>query len=161
MACYYLHSVKLQKGGGLIEENNTLDECLTEATLFQMPFSMRRLFTTILVFCELHDVMGLWKKHYDAMLEDHSRNNLSSDIVQQMVLIDIRNMLQSIGKDIRLFPLPDIDHTYNNASHCLHQNLERRKQELEASKIVSSRNRSDVNRYRLVLTQCRNRLFYR
>ena len=81
------------EGRGLIEEDNTLDESLTEATFFQMPSSLRRLFATILVFCEPNDVMWLWKKHYDAMLEDHSRNNLSSDIVQQMVLIDIRNML--------------------------------------------------------------------
>jgi ATP-dependent DNA helicase PIF1 len=83
---------------GLIEEDNTLDECLTEATLFQMPSSLRRLFATILVFCEPHDVMGLWIKHYDAMSEDYSRNNPSPDLVQQMVLIDIRNMLQSMGR---------------------------------------------------------------
>jgi ATP-dependent DNA helicase PIF1 len=102
---------------GLIEEDNTLDECLTEATLFQMPSSLRRLFATILVFCEPHDVMGLWKKHYDAMSEDYSRNNPSPDLVQQMVLIDIRNMLQSMGKDIKAFPLPDIDHSYDDASH--------------------------------------------
>ena len=51
---------------GLIEEDNALDECLTKATLFQMPSSLRRLFATILVFCKPHDVMGLWKKHYDA-----------------------------------------------------------------------------------------------
>jgi ATP-dependent DNA helicase PIF1 len=37
---------------GLIEEDNTLDECLTETTLFQMPSSLRRLFASILVFCE-------------------------------------------------------------------------------------------------------------
>jgi ATP-dependent DNA helicase PIF1 len=51
------------------------------------------------------------------MSEDYSRNNPSSDLVQQMVLIDIRNMLQSMGKDIRSFPLLDIDHSYDNASH--------------------------------------------
>ena len=61
--------------------------------------------------------MWLWKKHYDAMLEDYSRNNPSPDLVQQIVLIDIRNMLQSMGKDIRSFSLPDIDHSYDNASH--------------------------------------------
>ena len=44
---------------------------------------------------------------------------------------------------------------------CLHQNLERRTRELGASKIVSSRDRSDVNQYQLVLMQCWNRLFYR
>jgi ATP-dependent DNA helicase PIF1 len=102
---------------GLIEEDNTLDECLTEATLFQMPSSLQRLFATILIFCEPHDVMGLWIKHYDAMSEDYSHNNSSPDLVQQMVLIDIRNMLQSMGKDIRSFSLPDIDHSYDDASH--------------------------------------------
>ncbi|XP_062233672.1 uncharacterized protein LOC133930909 [Phragmites australis] len=44
---------------GLIEADNTLDECLTEAELFQMPPSLRRLFATILVFCEPSDVRGL------------------------------------------------------------------------------------------------------
>jgi ATP-dependent DNA helicase PIF1 len=61
--------------------------------------------------------MGLWIKHYDAMSEDYSRNNPSPDLVQQMVLIDIRNMLQSMGKDIRSFPLLDIDHSYDNVCH--------------------------------------------
>ena len=31
-----------------------------------------------------------------------------------MVLLDIRGMLQSMGKDIKSFPLPDIDETYDN-----------------------------------------------
>jgi ATP-dependent DNA helicase PIF1 len=61
--------------------------------------------------------MGLWKNHYDAMSEDYNRNHPSPDLVQHMVLIDIRNMLQSMGKDIRSFPLPDIDHSYDDASH--------------------------------------------
>uniref|UniRef100_K3Z0C7 ATP-dependent DNA helicase n=1 Tax=Setaria italica TaxID=4555 RepID=K3Z0C7_SETIT len=89
---------------GLIEEDNTLDECLTENSLFHMPSSLRRLFTTILVFCESNDVFGLWTKHLDAIL------------VEQMVLIDIRNMLQSTGKDIRSFPLLGIDDSYDDAS---------------------------------------------
>jgi hypothetical protein len=31
-----------------------------------------------------------------------------------MVLLDIRGLLQSMGKGIKLFPLPDIDETYDN-----------------------------------------------
>uniref|UniRef100_A0A8I6WZN8 ATP-dependent DNA helicase n=1 Tax=Hordeum vulgare subsp. vulgare TaxID=112509 RepID=A0A8I6WZN8_HORVV len=71
---------------GLIEAENTLDESLTESTQFAMPASLRRLFATILVFRKL---------------------------VEQMVLLDLRSMLQSMGKDIALFPLPDIDETYD------------------------------------------------
>ncbi|RCV30458.1 hypothetical protein SETIT_6G096600v2 [Setaria italica] len=88
---------------GLIEEDNTLYECLTENSLSQMPSSLCRLFTTILVFCELNDVFGL---------------------VEQMVLIDIKNMLRSMGKDIRTFPLPEIDDTYDDATSIPHEIFE-------------------------------------
>ncbi|RCV17517.1 hypothetical protein SETIT_3G225900v2 [Setaria italica] len=84
---------------GLIKEDNTLNECLTENSLFQMSSSLRRLFVTILVFCEPND-----------------RNNPNPSLVQQMVLIDIRNMLQFMGKDIRSFPLPEIYNAYDDTS---------------------------------------------
>uniref|UniRef100_K3Y2Z6 ATP-dependent DNA helicase n=1 Tax=Setaria italica TaxID=4555 RepID=K3Y2Z6_SETIT len=109
---------------GLIEEDNTLDECLTENSLFHMPSSLRRLFVTILVFCEPNDVFGLWTKHLDAMSEDYRRNNPNPSLVEQMVLIDIRNMLQSMGKDIRSFPLPAIDDAYDDASGIPHEIFE-------------------------------------
>lgn len=56
---------------GLIEWDNTLDDSLTESTLYEMPSSLRRLFATILVFCEPSDVRGLWEKHFNAMSEDY------------------------------------------------------------------------------------------
>jgi ATP-dependent DNA helicase PIF1 len=94
---------------GLIEDDNTLDECLTESSMVQMPSSLRRLFATILVFCEPKDVAGLWTKHFDAMAEDFKHKNPNPHWVEQMVLIDIRNMLQSMkskdnDKDINKFP---------------------------------------------------------
>ena len=66
---------------GLIEEENTLDESLAEATEWMMPYAMRRLFATILLFCEASNVFGLWEKHKEAMLEDYRRNNQSSFMV--------------------------------------------------------------------------------
>ncbi|KAL6648338.1 hypothetical protein ACP70R_012562 [Stipagrostis hirtigluma subsp. patula] len=101
---------------GLLESDNSLDECLTEATLFQMPSSLRRLFATILVFCEPNNVQRLWQRHLDAMSEDYRRRSKCKVALEQMVLIDIRNMLQSMGKDIKSFPLPAIDETYDAAS---------------------------------------------
>jgi ATP-dependent DNA helicase PIF1 len=74
--------MKLWKGGGIIKEDNTMDECLTEAAFFHMPSSLRRLFVTVLVFCEPNDVKGLWKKHYNAMSKDYYPNNPSLDLVQ-------------------------------------------------------------------------------
>ncbi|AQK60686.1 hypothetical protein ZEAMMB73_Zm00001d053905 [Zea mays] len=100
---------------GLLESDNTLDECLTERALFQMPSALRRLFATILVYCEPSDVAVLWQKHKDSMSEDYQHRSQNKTHVEQMVLIDIRNMLQSMGKDINTFPLPPIIDAYDDA----------------------------------------------
>ncbi|WVZ67157.1 hypothetical protein U9M48_016277, partial [Paspalum notatum var. saurae] len=100
---------------GLIEADNTLDDCLTEAETFQMPSVLRRLFATILVHCEASNVRGLWDKHREAMSEDYCRTRLSMQTVQNMVLIDIRNMLQSMGEDIKSYPLPEIDEEHDSS----------------------------------------------
>jgi len=101
---------------GLMEADNSLDECLTECALWNMPSSQRRLFAIILIFCEPSDVRGLWNKHFESMSDDYRRRNPCARTVQQMVLIDIRNMLQSMGKDIRSFPLPEIDEELDTAN---------------------------------------------
>jgi hypothetical protein len=44
---------------GLIKVDNTLHEGVAEATLWMMPYALRRLFATILVFCEPIDVLEL------------------------------------------------------------------------------------------------------
>jgi hypothetical protein len=62
--------------------------------------SIRRLFTMILVFGELSNVRGLWDKHLEAMGEDYHYNNPCKKEVEQLVLIDVCDMLQSMGKDI-------------------------------------------------------------
>ncbi|ONM32547.1 hypothetical protein ZEAMMB73_Zm00001d041145 [Zea mays] len=100
---------------GLLESDNTLDECLTERALFQMPSALRWLFATILVYCEPSDVALLWQKHKDSMSEDYQHRSQNKTHVEQMVLIDIRNMLQSMGKDIKTFPLPPIIDAYDDA----------------------------------------------
>jgi primosomal protein N' len=98
---------------GLIEENNTLNESLAEATGWMMPYVLRRLFATILVFCEPNDVFGLWEKQKEAMSQDYRRNDQSTFMVEQMVLMDIQKLLQSMQKDIKMYPLLDIDDTYD------------------------------------------------
>ncbi|XP_076936709.1 uncharacterized protein LOC143603972 [Bidens hawaiensis] len=50
---------------GLIENDDSLSRCLTEASLFQFPKSLRGLFATILVFCKPGDVRKLRNDHFD------------------------------------------------------------------------------------------------
>ncbi|KAL6839328.1 hypothetical protein ACP4OV_031000 [Aristida adscensionis] len=143
---------------GLIESDNTLDECLTEATMFQMPSSLRRLFATILVFCEPSDVRGLWQKHLDAMSEDYQRNNQSKFAVEQLVLIDIRNILQSMGKDIKSFPLPKIDKTYDDTNGIAREILEeaRIKPTVDAMSLSESLNQEQRAAYDEIMTSINN-----
>uniref|UniRef100_A0A453NBW8 DNA helicase n=1 Tax=Aegilops tauschii subsp. strangulata TaxID=200361 RepID=A0A453NBW8_AEGTS len=93
---------------GLIEHDRTLDDCMTEAATFQMPTALRRLFATILVFCEATQIRQLWDKHLASMSEDYRRTQSNEAALEQMVLRDIRDLLQSMGKDIKLYGLPDL-----------------------------------------------------
>jgi len=52
---------------GLVKTDKTLDDALTEATTFKMPYALRRLFATIIVFGEYTNIRALWDKHFEAM----------------------------------------------------------------------------------------------
>ena len=52
---------------GLIETDKSLDDYLMESATFQMPYALRRLFATILVFCEATKIHALWEKHLESM----------------------------------------------------------------------------------------------
>jgi hypothetical protein len=93
---------------GLIEMDQSINDCLTEATTFQMPCALRRLFATILVFCEATDIHGLWDKHKEVLGEDFSRENNNISTVEKMALRDMWDMLHSMGKDIRNYGLAPI-----------------------------------------------------
>jgi hypothetical protein len=78
--------------------------------------SIRRLFATILVFGEPTNIRGLWDKHLKVMGGDYHPNNPCKKAVEQLVLIDVCDMLQSMGKDIRSFSLPLIDSSNDAAA---------------------------------------------
>lgn len=68
---------------------------------------------TILVFCEATNIRGLWDKHKESLFEDFIQNNPNKVAVEQMVLRDIRDLVQSMGKDIRNYDLPVLNDTGN------------------------------------------------
>ncbi|XP_062203849.1 uncharacterized protein LOC133906087 [Phragmites australis] len=139
---------------GLIESDNNIDDCLTEAEIFHMPSSLRRLFATILVFCEPNNVRGIWNKHLKAMSDDFRRDQMNSHVVEQMVLLDIRNMLQSMGKDISSFPLPEIEEEHDTMSGEVREIFEERSIEVdhEFASVVSSLNREQRYAYDKILS---------
>ena len=93
---------------GLIEADDSISDSLSEAATFQMPYALRRLFATILAFCEVMNVCALWDKHFEAMSDDFRREGIINEAIEQMVLRDIGDLLYSMGKDIMTFDLPDL-----------------------------------------------------
>ncbi|XP_019225161.1 PREDICTED: uncharacterized protein LOC109206760 [Nicotiana attenuata] len=56
---------------GLLHCDNSLIECMSEATSYQMPYSLRRLFATLLVYCGPANPRKLWERFEESMIEDY------------------------------------------------------------------------------------------
>ncbi|XP_062101033.1 uncharacterized protein LOC133806955 [Humulus lupulus] len=52
---------------GLLQRDSSLEGCLLEASLYEMPSSLRRLFATILVYCNPTNPRDLWERFEDDM----------------------------------------------------------------------------------------------
>ncbi|XP_021733394.1 uncharacterized protein LOC110700196 [Chenopodium quinoa] len=57
---------------GLLEDDDAASICLAEALEVQLPDALRRLFATVLIFCQPSDPSALWEKYYTALSEDFS-----------------------------------------------------------------------------------------
>ncbi|CAI9265811.1 unnamed protein product [Lactuca saligna] len=81
-----------------LQTDDNLSQCLTEASLYQFLGAVRRLFATVLIYCEPGDVRKLWDDHYNSLSEDYMRQCESVERVQTMVLMDISIILQSMAE---------------------------------------------------------------
>ncbi|XP_075104539.1 uncharacterized protein LOC142161644 isoform X2 [Nicotiana tabacum] len=57
---------------GLLQSDNSLLECMSEATSYQMPYSLRRLFATLLIYCNPTNPRQLWEQFEEHMSEDYT-----------------------------------------------------------------------------------------
>lgn len=93
---------------GLLEVDRSLKECMHEATSFQMPFALPRLFASLLVHCTISNPRKIWDTFYDNLSEDYRRNNDSQVKFLTKTLPSVSHF-QSMGKKIIEFDLPTID----------------------------------------------------
>jgi hypothetical protein len=92
---------------GLLETDNSLGKCLEEASSYQMPYSLRRLFATILVYCNPTNPRVLWEKFEENMSEDFKKSKGLITTLRTRVLQSIASTLESMGKDINTYHLVD------------------------------------------------------
>ncbi|KAG7985545.1 hypothetical protein I3843_03G030800 [Carya illinoinensis] len=92
---------------GLLQRDDSLEECLYEASLYQMPFSLRRLFATILVYCNPTNPRDLWERFEQDMSADFQLVESSSSTVKTETLRSISTIFESMGRNINSFHLID------------------------------------------------------
>ncbi|KAF3670721.1 hypothetical protein FXO38_06942 [Capsicum annuum] len=91
---------------GLLHSNNCLIGCILEATSYQMPHSLRRLFATLLVYCNPVNPRELWKQFEEPMSEDFKLiPNIGRKDIQFQVLNQINDILHSMGVYINEYKL--------------------------------------------------------
>ncbi|KAK8921613.1 hypothetical protein KSP39_PZI020468 [Platanthera zijinensis] len=103
---------------GLLEQDNSLHNCMEDAREFQMPAALRTLFTTILLFCNPTNVRELWNANYASMIEDYVSSSSASDLyVLNKLLREIDNILQQHNKCITQFDLPQMSAKFQNITN--------------------------------------------
>ncbi|KAK4357159.1 hypothetical protein RND71_022769 [Anisodus tanguticus] len=95
---------------GLLHCDNTNLPTSLEATCYQMPYRLRRLFATILVYCNPENSKELWEHFEDSMSEDFKNlGNIVAKDIHISVMNHINDILHSMGLDINEFNIvPEI-----------------------------------------------------
>ena len=90
---------------------------MLEAANIRMPSALRKLFATILVFCEPTGVRDLWNEFYLHMVEDYPSSSITMDVVRtNRLLNDLKQLLSQHGRRITEFDLPTITATSDDSS---------------------------------------------
>ncbi|XP_049370761.1 uncharacterized protein LOC125835697 [Solanum verrucosum] len=91
---------------GLLHHNNNLVDCMTEAVCYQMPYSLRHLFATILVYCNPDNPKELWEQFEESMSEDFNKlPNMDPKKTRHSVLNHINDVLHTMGHDVNEYRL--------------------------------------------------------
>ncbi|XP_062075122.1 uncharacterized protein LOC133779145 [Humulus lupulus] len=98
---------------GLLQRDSSLEDCLHEASLYQMPSSLRRLFTTILVYCNPTNPRDLWERFEEDMSIDFKSSEDSTSTARYHVLRSISSTIESMGKNINSYHLLDEDISFD------------------------------------------------
>ncbi|XP_072087869.1 uncharacterized protein [Arachis hypogaea] len=100
---------------GLLESDSSIRSCLEEASILRMPCALRRLFATILIFCEPTDVRSLWDEFLSCMVDDYaSTSTTTCNGLTNRLLRDLNDILLQHGKHIAQYDLPALTSDNDN-----------------------------------------------
>ncbi|XP_074265342.1 uncharacterized protein LOC141587773 [Silene latifolia] len=104
---------------GLLNNDKEWHEAMSEANRWAMPWQLRELFVTMILFCEVTDITKLWEESYGMLSDDIERNKrrlfgdpnleLSDAARRSYTLLEVDKILMRYGKrlaDIEGMPQP-------------------------------------------------------
>ncbi|XP_073151982.1 uncharacterized protein [Henckelia pumila] len=94
---------------GLLEQDDYVRHCMHEACSIKMSSSLRRLFVSILVFCQPTRVRKLWNEFHPYMSEDYGISTSSTNyFITNKLLFKLRRLLHQHKMKLDDFDLPPI-----------------------------------------------------
>ncbi|XP_022850601.1 uncharacterized protein LOC111372478 [Olea europaea var. sylvestris] len=84
----------------LLKGDNHCEEYLSEAIIYKIPNSLRRLFATLLTLCSPNHPKLLWDKYKAYMIDDYVHRNISVEDDEVQAMEDINSILESLGKNV-------------------------------------------------------------
>nr|XP_043620138.1 uncharacterized protein LOC122591985 [Erigeron canadensis] len=98
---------------GYLVDDNSQQLCLQEASTFHLPYELRRLFATLLVYSCPNNPQALWLAYEDLMVEDLLRfNQMTHKEATKQALLQVNGFLQSMGRNIHEFDLAPQAYSY-------------------------------------------------
>ncbi|RLN50525.1 hypothetical protein BBJ28_00025496, partial [Nothophytophthora sp. Chile5] len=113
----------LREGEGLFSEYDrtagTLNDaewfaCMDEASAFKMPYQLRQLFATLLVYSMPNDVRAMWDQFYDELSRDFAyrhrdlEGQTRDDMIKFQTLKSSQELLEVNGMAVSDFDLPQL-----------------------------------------------------
>lgn len=130
----------------LLLDDSEWENCLRDASFYKMPKQIRKLFATLLSYCQVTDPMRLWDKFKSSMIEDFLRRGNDIDTAIIKALRQISNALQYNSCQYNNFNLPILPEL-NDVSYDEHEensmNNEIR-EELEQNKALFNNDQRDI-----------------
>ncbi|XP_021757467.1 uncharacterized protein LOC110722506 [Chenopodium quinoa] len=94
---------------GLIEDDDAANSTMAEACETHMPAALRRLFATVLMFCQPRDPAALWNTYYPFLAEDYSHRFPNQLVrIQQLTVRAVEQHLEAMGKSLAFFGLEEL-----------------------------------------------------
>ncbi|XP_058188055.1 uncharacterized protein LOC131304732 isoform X1 [Rhododendron vialii] len=101
---------------GLLECDNSIRQCLAEASCTHMPSFLRRMFVSILVYCEPTGVRSLWNDFHVFMSEDYpSSTSTNSSYLINRLLRELNDLLSQHNRTISDYDLPSFNPGYEDS----------------------------------------------